>query len=376
MVKLSPDVLQTIARLAVKQQASYDELLHKLAEVCKDLSDKEVDTVLADIRTAVMGESKDAVSQKHYNTLLYVNELEGELQGLAEQLGDCKFTDCSLAALDKASMGPEQTTLKIRYDDIKASLKEERASADYSNAVQHRKRQMSSVRNLDVKNKIQELFSKLTAGVEDKEDEKGVQIEKGNDSESDDEIAQLLKELDEDAVKSHEEPEAVAAKLASPADSSPLRAPAHVQHIFKLGKKAKQNIEVLQKVRMLKDQKHILEKQIEEMKANRSPAKKVKDVRVSGRPGRRISNGTNRRTKNEAHAYLYLAIFGPFLEIFKLGMSKNKVYELIRHYTRCVGPCALLWRVRIIAKDSINMARGNCTSACAIQKQYQLNCIK
>ena len=359
MVKLSPDLLQTIARLAIKQQASYDELLHKLAEVCKDLLDKEVDTVLADIRTAVMGESKDAVSQKHYNTLLYVNELEGELQGLAEQLGDRKFTECSLAALDKASMRPEQIALKLRYDDIKATLKEEKASTDYSNAVQHRKRQMSSVRNLDVKNKIQELFK----SVEEKADEEDVQSERSDDSESDDDITKLLKELDEDAAKSDVEPEAEAAKIASPAGNgvefgSPLRAPAPLQRILKLGKKATRNIEVLQKVRKLKDEKQILEKQIEELKAHRSPAKNVKGVRLNGRPGQRISNGANRRTKNEAHAYLYLAIFGPFLEIFKLGMSKNKVYELIRHYTRCVGPCALLWRVRIIAKDSINMARG------------------
>lgn len=358
MVKLSPDVLQTITRLAVKQQASYDELLIKLAEVCKDLSDKEVDLVLSDIRTAVMGENKDDVSKKHYNTLLYVNELEGQLQELAEQLGDRRFIECSLAALDEASMGPEKRELKVRYDDIKDSLRTERASTDFSNAVQHRKRQMSSIRNLDVKEKIKELYPKSTASEETKEAKEEEQSISDDDSDPDDEITKLLKDLD-DAPNRDVEAEAPATKPASSGGDcgTPLSITDPLKHI---GKKARQNIQVMHAVRRLKDEKDELQKRIDELKAQKSPspAKQIKAVRVNGKPGRRISNGANKRTKNEAWAYCYLAIFGPFLEIFKLGMSKNKPYELIRHYTRCVGPCALLWRVRIKAKDSINMARG------------------
>jgi hypothetical protein len=366
MYKLSSDDLETIARLAVKQHASYDELLNKLAEVCKDLSNQDIDCVLAQIRTAMMGQSDNEASLMHYNTLLHVQEIEELLQDLAVQLRDDKLVQCPLAILDEASLDADKRKLKIRYDKEKIGLNEIKSSREYQNALQYRKGQMKCVRNKAVKQRILELYASTS-----KEGKEGNESENSDDSENeedDDAITALLKELDEEVAQAgsdnlgsveksvsapHSEQSPIAKEAPSARELDPL------QKLGKLGSKAKKNIQVTQIVRNLRKQKEALQKQLDELTAAKSPTKKKSPVvKAVGNPGRRIANGCNKRTKNEEYAYLYLAIFGPFLDIFKLGMSKNKVYELIRHYSRCLGPCALLWRVRILAKDSINMARG------------------
>ena len=365
MYKLSSDDLETIARLAVKQHASYDELLNKLAEVCKDLSNQDIDCVLAQIRTAMMGQSDNEASLTHYHTLLYVQELEELLQDLAVQLGDDKLVQCSLAILDEASLDANKRKLKIQYDKEKIALNEFKSSREYRNALQYRKGQMKCVRNKAVKQRILELYASTS-----KEGKEGNESENSIDSEheeDDDAITALLKELDEEVAQAADNLGSVEKSASAPhSEQSPIaeaapsaREPDPLQKLGKLGSKEKKNIQVTQIVRNLRNQKEALQKQLDELTAAKSPTKKKSPVvKAVGNPGRRIANGCNKRTKNEEYAYLYLAIFGPFLDIFKLGMSKNKVYELIRHYSRCLGPCALLWRVRILAKDSINMARG------------------
>ena len=56
--------------------------------------------------------------------------------------------------------------------------------------------------------------------------------------------------------------------------------------------------------------------------------------------------------KNPDPAYVYMVLFMPQFLHFKIGHSRNRPFELVRHYVRCNGEAPIFWRVRILGKDN------------------------
>jgi hypothetical protein len=358
---ISAETLQAIASRALRFDNDYEELLDMCADACGNY---DVADVMNLIRLAVMQlKTTDPVSVQHSRTFNEMALKEARLQELSDLLlkhpAAGVLLQCQLCLITEP-LDAETVSRKEQYENIKEWIAKQKKSKEWENAKTYRRRQLHAITNIDVIKRIEkrEKARQEEATVQAMESvreefirESALADRSGNDAATTSRAE--LPTLSDDEHLSCED-------VAS-AGHNNLQ-PVQRNHLADLGKTRKHPFsrKPLNRVGKAFKLKHMVKRVNEIVKSfkkeQNTPKKKKKGVSI---PRSKISNGVNRRrTKNEADAYLYFAVFGPFFNFFKLGMSKNKPSELIRPYTRVNGPCVLLWRVKVLGDDSIRQARG------------------
>lgn len=347
---LSAETLQAIASRALRFEEDYDELLDVLADAC---SGHNVMNAMNQIRLAVMQLKHDASSVQHSRTFRAMAEKEARLQELVNELSmhpePEKVLHCKLSLIHE-TLDTATIRLKEQYEEVKEWIAAQKRSTEWDNAKSCRRRQLRAITNDDVVRRIEDRANARQAeantssmGSVSSCEDTGTRIiavppSIGNPNHIGEAAELSCNDSDEQSVESK-----------SLVDKDKTTKPY-------FSKKTLERISASLRLKKMEEALIKANETIESFKESHTPPRKSK--RAPYNPHSKISNGVNRRKKNEADAYCYFAVFGPFFNFFKLGMSKNKPYELIRPYTRVNGPCVLLWRVRILGDDSIRQARG------------------